>query len=61
LIKIVRGTKYTEKDTNCILNTIKAHAGENVEANIRIVDNIPTTKSGKRRFFISKVSKKWRR
>jgi len=60
LIKIVEGSSYTEKDTNDILDIIGSHAGEDVQVNIRIVDNIPTTKSGKRRFFISKVSNKWR-
>ena len=55
LIKVVKGIDYAEKDTNFILNVIKAHAGEDVEVNIEIVDDIPPMKSGKRRFFISKV------
>jgi phenylacetate-CoA ligase len=60
LIKIVKGIKYTEKDTNYILDIIRRHVGEDVKVNLKIVDDIPTTKSEKRRFFISKVSNKWR-
>ncbi len=55
LIKVVKGIDYAEKDTTSILNVIKAHAGEDAEVNIEIVDDIPPMKSGKRRFFISKV------
>ncbi|NIT59036.1 MAG: phenylacetate--CoA ligase family protein, partial [Aliifodinibius sp.] len=51
LIKVVKGIDYAEKDTISILNVIKAHAGEDVEVNIEIVDDIPPMKSGKRRFF----------
>jgi len=60
LIKIVRGINYTEKDTDYISNIIKSHAGQDVEVNIKLVDSIPAAKSGKRLFFISKVSSKWR-
>jgi len=60
VIKIVRGIDYNEKDTDYISNIIKSHAGQDVEVNIKIVDSIPAAKSGKRLFFISKVSSKWR-
>jgi len=59
LIKIVKGANYTENDTDFILSIVRNHAGEDVKVNVRIVDAIPVTKSGKRRFFISQVSNKW--
>ena len=55
IIKIVKGSNYTENDTNHILKIIKGHVGEEVDIKIEFVNNIQTTKTGKHRFIISKV------
>jgi len=54
-IKIVKNEKFTNKDLERILSGIKNAAGEEMEVNIEFVDEIPVSKSGKRRFVISKV------
>jgi phenylacetate-CoA ligase len=54
-INIVKNEKFTEKDFNHIVSWIKKHAGEEMNIDIEFADSIPPTKSGKRRFVISKV------
>jgi len=54
-VKIVRNDKFTENDLRYIVSQIKKHAGENMEIEVEFVDHIPPTRSGKRRFVISKV------
>ena len=58
-IKIVKNEKFTDADLRHIITWIKKHAGEEMEVNVEFVDSIPPTKSGKRRFVISKVADKF--
>lgn len=62
-IKIVKNDKFTEKDKNYIFSEIKKHAGDEININLEFTDSIPPTRSGKRRFVISKVPMDvlWRR
>ncbi len=54
LIKIVKEDNYSEKDTEFIINNI-AWDSRKTKINVEIVDNIPSTKSGKKLYFISKI------
>ncbi|MFC1963383.1 phenylacetate--CoA ligase family protein [Chloroflexota bacterium] len=55
LIKIIKAEGYSDEDTQHFLGIIRAHIGENIDINVRFVNEISTTKSGKRRFIISNV------
>jgi len=59
LIKLVKGPDYTDEDTEQIINTMKLYLGNDVNFCIDFVSFIPNTKSGKRKFVISKVSIKF--
>ena len=54
-IKIVKNKKFTNSDLEYIISEIKKHAGEEMDVDIEFVSSIPPTRSGKRRFVISKV------
>ena len=54
-IKIVRNNKFRDNDLAYIKNEIKKHTGDGMSIKIEFVDSIPLTRSGKRRFVISKV------
>lgn len=56
IIKVIKAEDYTDWDTNYILSTIKTHAGEGIKIDLEFVREIETTKAGKYKFFISKVS-----
>jgi phenylacetate-CoA ligase len=58
VVKIVKNDKFSKKDSEHIKNEIKKKMGDSVEIEIEIVDNIPLSKSGKRRFVISNISSK---
>jgi len=55
IIRIVKGPNYTEKDTERIINTLKQYLGNDVNLHIDFLSFIPNSKSGKRKFVISKV------
>ena len=55
LIKIIRGDKYSQKDTDHIIRTMRQYLGGYMKIELEFTDNIPTTKAGKRRVVISKV------
>mgnify|MGYP000220983596 CR=1 FL=1 len=55
-IKVVKNEKFTDRDADYISKTIKSMMGDDVEVNIDFVDYIPSTKSGKNRFIISKIN-----
>ena len=57
LIKIVKGDGYTQEDTRRILKGIKKHVGGSMDIKVEFVNNIPATKTGKRLFVVSKISK----
>ena len=56
VIKVIKAEHYSDRDTEHFLGIIKAHAGEGVEIETQFVDEIPTTKAGKWRFIISKIT-----
>lgn len=56
LIKVVTRESYTDKDTAHFLGTLKDHLSERAEIEVQFVDEIPTTKAGKWRFIISKIT-----
>lgn len=56
VVKIVKGINYNQDDEDYIVREIKGHIGFEVKIDINYVDEIPTTKSNKRRFIISKIS-----
>ena len=56
---IVKSKSFTRKTINQIYIAIKKTVkNDDIEINIKIVDEIPREKSGKKRMFISKVNKK---
>jgi phenylacetate-CoA ligase len=55
-IKIVKNDKFNNSDLEYIITSIKNHAGDEMNIDIEFVETIPTSKSGKRRFVISKVA-----
>ena len=56
VIKVIKAEHYSDRDTEHFLGIIKAHAGEGVEIETQFVDEIPRSRSGKRRFIISKIT-----
>lgn len=53
LIKIIKGSDYSQNDEIHILKTIKAHVGNDIDISIEYVSEIPKTKAGKLKFIIS--------
>ena len=54
LIKIVKGTNYSQNDEIHILNTIKTHLGNDIDVSIEYVSEIEKTKAGKFKFILSR-------
>jgi len=55
LIKVVKSADYTQADTDHYLGIIKSHVGNDIEIEIKFVDEIPATKTGKYKFIISDI------
>ena len=55
-IKLVTDESFDESQIATLIKKIREYVGEDMEVNFQIVDKIPTTKSGKFRFVISKVA-----
>jgi len=55
VIRVVKAEGYSDKDSEHFLSIIRAHAGTNIDIETQFVDEIPTTKTGKYRFIISKL------
>ena len=53
---LVPGSKFNEREKDKIRRDMSEYVGSDVQFQIQIVDNIPLTRSGKRRFVISEVS-----
>lgn len=53
-VKIVPAANFDQAVIASVDKSVRDYAGEDVEVNITLVDEIPLTPSGKRRFFISK-------
>jgi len=61
-LKILPNEKFSERDLNRIYDSIKFKLGDDTELEIKIVDSIPRTKSGKLRFLDQKLEiKNWSR
>ncbi|MFC2046295.1 phenylacetate--CoA ligase family protein [Chloroflexota bacterium] len=54
-IKIVRNELFTRADVDYILRSIRSAGGDELKVDLRYVESIPLTRSGKRRFVISEV------
>lgn len=54
-ISIVTDEKFDDNNKHKIIHLIKNKIGDDMEIKIKIVDNIPTTVSGKHRWIISKI------
>lgn len=55
VLNIVRKESYDERDTNYIKKELHKKLGKDVDLDVKFVDNIPRTKSGKYRFLIQKI------
>ncbi len=55
LIKLVANASFSDADRQAILDTFHNYLGPATRLTLEFVDAIPTTPSGKRRFFISQV------
>ncbi len=56
ILKLVKDDSFTDSEMRKVMARIKEKCGEEMKADIRIVEDIPLTPSGKRKFIISKVS-----
>lgn len=56
VIKLVVDDRFGDKDKQQLIERVKDKCGEDMAVEIKILNNIPMTESGKHRFIISKVS-----
>ncbi len=56
LVKIIKGTGYSEENTEEIHKLLRKIVGDKVNIEVIFTDSIPPSVSGKHRFFISKVT-----
>ena len=54
-VLIVKDSDYTESDANLIINALLGRIGRGITINVKSLDKIPLTESGKRRSFVSKL------
>ena len=59
LIKLVTGDKFSNDSLKYIEIETKKRLGEKMDIEIKIVNSIPPTRSGKRRYVISKIAENW--
>jgi len=55
VVKLVVTAKFTKKDEDAILALVRYNAGEGIDVEIQIVDDIPLTKAGKYKYVVSMV------
>lgn len=55
-IKIVKGSGYTEKDTEQLVRLIHQSAGKELKIELEFTNSIPLAKSGKRKIVVSRIS-----
>ena len=55
VVRIVKRSDYSEKDTQFLITELKKRVGEDMRIELDFVEEIPRTKAGKFRFVISKV------
>jgi len=56
-IYLVKGSNYTDSDSELLLKGMKERVGSNMSINLKFVEDIPNEKSGKFRWVISKLEK----
>ena len=56
VIKAVKGTGYSQKHTDFIIEYTQKFLGDNISIDVEFVDSIPPLPSGKRAYFISKIN-----
>ena len=56
IVRLVKNSKFSDTDEGRIVREIQEYAGEDVGIVIDFVEEIPVSRSGKRRFVISKVA-----
>ena len=54
-IKVVKNNRFTDADGQRVIDEVRRYAGDAMKINLEYVDYIPPTRSGKRRFVVSKV------
>ncbi len=55
VLKVVKGERYTNKDSKSLIKLMKSYLGEEMNIEIQFTDTIPPTRSGKRRYAISEI------
>ncbi len=55
VFNIMRKQTYTDRDSKYIFTELYKKLGDDMKLEVRFVDNIPRTKSGKYRFLIQKL------
>lgn len=55
IAKLMVTEAYNREDEQTLINLLRANAGEGIDIEIQVVDDIPLTKAGKHKFVISKV------
>jgi phenylacetate-CoA ligase len=55
IMKVVRKPTYTEDDTRQLIQELRWQLGDDMDVQIRFVDEIPRTEGGKFRYLIQKL------
>jgi phenylacetate-CoA ligase len=56
IVRLVKNSKFSDTDEVRIIREVQGYAGEEMEIVMEFVEEIPVSRSGKRRFVISKVA-----
>ena len=57
VVKLIVKDTYSNIDEKAILDIMNFNAGEGIDIEVHVVDDIPPTKAGKHKYVISKVNK----
>lgn len=55
VVKLVVKEAYGQEDEQAVIDLLRANAGEGIDIEVQVVDDIPTTKAGKHKYVISRV------
>ena len=55
ILRVIKGKTFSEEDAKMLVQIFNYHVGEKGSVEIEYVEDIPASKSGKRRFIISKI------
>lgn len=56
-VLVVRGAEYSDRVERYVMGSLQALVGEGVSLRLKLVDEIPVSESGKRRYIISQVGR----